>query len=326
MKCGESQMAMLTIIVVAILTALIFALAILAYQTTYSSARKEMSKGVYDIDPKDFSGKGKSRAKDIISKSFSIAVCVALISLAAISIAYRATGNQVEINGKTSLVIASDSMSGFYDDEYETELLEYRPTAGDEHFDVGDILTFERLSDDERLIPYDVYGYASKGKIIVHRYISHMDAGGKLAFRGDNAAGRDSPVKRSAVVYHWTGGKIVYAGTFILFGQSWLGLYSCIGVACVFIISDIYAAKFRKAEREYAKAKAEQDRKDRSAEIYANYVIAQKRRESAEERRESAAPEPKTDPANGRKIKKEFTTSYGKKVVIYEKEKPDETK
>jgi hypothetical protein len=297
-------MTVLTIIVVAILTALIFALAILAYQTTYSSARKEMAKGVYDIDPKDFSGRGRCKAKMIIANSFSVAICVALIALAAASITYRATGNQVEINGKTSLVIASDSMSGFYDDDYEAELLEYRPTAGDEHFDVGDILTFERIAEGDQLVPYDVYGYASKGKIIVHRYIPHMDSGGKIAFRGDNAAGRDSLVGRSAVIYHWTGGKIAYVGTFILFGQSWLGLYSCIGVACVFAISDIYAAKFRKAEREYAKAKAEQDKKDRSAEIYANYVAAQKRRERDEERRESAAPDPKIGASNGRKIKK----------------------
>lgn len=313
-------MIWVTIAVVAILTALIFALTVLAYHSVYASAKKEMARSEYKTNHE------RKKAGKIAANAISWTICAALMALAAVSIAYRATGNELDIGGKTSLVIASGSMSRFYDDEYAAIMTSKKETAANDHFAVGDILTFSRLPEDEELIPYDVYGYRSQGKIITHRYVPELNMNGKLAFRGDNTPGRDSLVQRSAVIYHWDGGKVVYAGNLVLFAQSWFGLYSCIGVACVIAITEIYAAMLRKAEREYERRIADEEaKKARSAKIYSDYIAAQKKHEpvDVDDAEPDLAPG-RIDPKNGRKIKRMFTTSYGKQVIIYEKEPADD--
>lgn len=242
-----------TIIVVAILTCLIFALAALAFISTLKTEKHLVAIGEKDTEIREDAARArtkKSKVLTALSFTFSSLVVVVLTALATTGVVYKTSGKQFSSNGHVGLVIASDSMNGFYSEEYQLELPE---DAAKDHFAAGDIVNFDVVNAEEELIKYEVYGYQlQSGKIITHRLIGATPAG-YYVFRGDNTAGRDNYVKRDQVILHYNGTKIEQLGLFVLFSQSGFGIYSLISVIGIYIMSDIFAAQFRKITKERLK-------------------------------------------------------------------------
>lgn len=243
-------MAILTIIVVAILTCLIFGLATVAFVYALRDEKRAIDAGERDeelLREKRRREKRSSKASDAVSLSISALLLIAAIAASSVAISYRASGQRFSVDGKVGLVIASDSMDGFYDAEYASTLPD---GAGASQFAAGDLVGFDEVPEDAPLEIYGVYGYAlPSGKVITHRLIGETDSG-KLIFRGDNAAGRDSYVDRGQVSLRYNGFRLRKVGFFVLFSQSGFGLYSLISVMGVHTIADAFLIKYRKTAKD----------------------------------------------------------------------------
>jgi len=236
-----------TIIVVAVLTAVIFSLAILAFSAMLKAEKQDIDAGKKDDEIKNATkSKKEHKTLSILCNIFSWGVTCLLAAAAIASFAYRVSGEQFSINNNIVLVAASDSMDGFYNDEYKLSLISCKQDAIDQQFQVGDLLIFSAVDESDELVINDIYGYRNKrGYIIMHRLIGITDDG-KLIFRGDNTGGRDNYVKRQQVEYHYTEKHIARIGLFVLFSKSGFGLYSIVSVVGLFIITDIYLIKYDK--------------------------------------------------------------------------------
>lgn len=316
-------MLVATIILVAILTALIFTLTIVAFSSAVKTEKREIELGNRDAEIKEDIEREKKKSSKVLNWIGTIVgglIAVTLLAASVSAVVYKVQGEQFSINNKVSLVIVTDSMDGFYDDEYKTELLTYKEDAAKDQFKAGDLLTFNKLDESEELIPYDVYGYKlSNGKIITHRYIGKED--GRLVFRGDNAGGVDSYVDRSQVVLHYNDSKITYVGFFILFSQSGFGLYSFISVIIVYVIAEIFVHKYEKLIKvriEYLNNLKIEDIQEESLDSQQNQNIENAiEPESPSTSIENSSPKPKKN----NKGWVEFTTKYGYKVKFYSKKK-----
>lgn len=266
-------MTTITLVVVAILTCLIFGLAVAAYISIIKSEKTLIRNGEKDeelLNEDIASQKKSSKVWNILSIVFSTIIMVGVLTMAGIGISYKASGQQFLINNQTKLVIVSDSMDGFYSEEYKLTLPE---DAKKQQFAIGALLTFNKVSEDETLDVYKVYGYQlPNGKIITHRLIGFSETG-LLIFRGDNTAGRDNYVKRDQVILRYTDKKVDNIGLFILFSQSGFGLYSLISVAGVYIISEVFLAKYKKMTQERLKLL-----KDKGDVLIPNYSISRDRK------------------------------------------------
>ena len=242
-----------TIIVVAVMTVLIFVLALVTFTSFLKTEKLELASGKRDEELRVKLAKEKkksSKVLNIIANIISGLFALGLLTAAATGVTYRASHQQFAVNNHVALVIVSDSMNGFYDSNYELNLKNEKPDATEQQFKIGDILVFNIISAEDELIPYDVYGYATKnGKVITHRYIG-VNNNGQLIFRGDNTPGRDSYVNRDQVKFHYTEKRISHIGMFVLFSQSGFGLYSFISVALVYVLYDIFEHKTNKLEKE----------------------------------------------------------------------------
>ena len=264
-----STLLLITIIVVAVVTCLVIGLTLLAYSTVLKSAKRLASTGVLD---EEFL-RDEATSKHLIKKVFgiilhalSILLCVGLVSLAVVAGVYKAKGEQFVYNDHVSLVIASDSMKEYWDDDYKEELIgEYSVFAGvsaeesdkklfSEQFEKGDLLDFKVVEAEEELNLYDVYGYKNKkNQIITHRLIG-VATDGSLIFRGDNTGGRDTLVSREQVVYRYEGQKVKGLGIPVLFFGSGFGIYSIISVLAMYTISDIAIYKYNKIKKDRLEA------------------------------------------------------------------------
>lgn len=238
-----------TIIVVAILTSLIFMLAITAMHSLLRAERQEIASGSKDreiLAERLESEKKSSKALSLVSNIICGVIALFMLAAAGTGIAYKASDGQIVVGGRVSLVIVSDSMSKFYDDSYKTELIALKENAEKDQFDIGDLTVFSKVDESDELKLYDVYGYKAKsGKTITHRYVGTTDDG-LYVFRGDNAKGRDSYVSRGQITLHYEGSRTPRIGYFILFTQSGFGLYSLISVIGVYVIAEIYLALYNK--------------------------------------------------------------------------------
>ena len=132
-------------------------------------------------------------------------------------------------------------MSDFYDDtiaakyDYDTSL----------QFNVGDICIFEEASE---LIEGEVYGYKYKDIIITHRLVAKHD--NLYEFRGDNNAVSDSLlIKRENIIYHYTHTKIPGIGAFVLYAQSYFGVWSLVDIIGVLVSSEVVLHKIDKINK-----------------------------------------------------------------------------
>ena len=142
-------------------------------------------------------------------------------------------------------------MSDFYNDKLAEEYQEYNYDLSLQ-FGIGDICIFEKVSKNAELVEGEVYGYKYKNIIITHRLIKIHD-GRAYEFRGDNNSTSDGVIDRSRIVYHYTGNKISGIGVFILYAQSYFGIWSLFGIIGIIISSDVIYHKITKIQKERIK-------------------------------------------------------------------------
>jgi hypothetical protein len=289
------------IIVTTVLTLLVFTLAIISCHLLLKKARFDINAGLYDeeLAQRKEEKKKDSKWKSFLCYLFSIIIFVGLAFILVSAIIYRANGEQVKFGDKTVLVIASDSMNGYYDDKYKNELTVLKSDSQKDQFATGDILSFTTVGENDDLELYSVYAYKnSKGELIVHRYIGN-NSDGKYYFRGDNTAGRDTSVNRNQIVYKYTGSKVVYLGNFILFSKSYYGLYSLCSILLAYIIYVIYQSRLKKLI---------------NYRYNASILTATVSQIAAEERARVLVEDPTM------KVKDEFEFDRNRRAIIYEKD------
>ncbi len=280
-----ASITIITIVVVALLTVIIFGLAWLGWSSCLKSYKMEVEAGKHDeaIIKEYRSKKNKSGLAGIICSYIALTL---LAGLFITGVVYKARGENLEFNNQTVLVIKSGSMADYYNkdlaNEYQT--LEYK----EYHFDIGDICVFEKTNEDTELVKGEVYGYKYKDIIITHRLIDEID--GYYEFRGDNNLISDPYlIRKENIIYHYTGQKVPGIGAFILYAQSYFGLWSLIGIIGVAVSSEIVYHKIDKVN------------KNRNKEIPETTQVP-------------IEPEkPK------RKIKAQFKRRDGSEVIIYDK-------
>ena len=244
-----NSITIITIVVVALLTIVIFSLTWLAYSSCLKMYRLEVNQGKHDKEIyKEYHTK-KKRKQGLVGIIFSYIALSLLITLFITGLVYKASGENITINNQTALVIKSGSMSDFYNDDIAKKYNYDRSLQ----FEVGDICIFEKLSTDAELIEGEVYGYRNKDIIITHRLKEIYDYG--YEFQGDNNGISDyeyskSLVNRDDVIYHYTGNKVPGLGSFVLYAQSYFGIWSLVGIVGVTVCSEVVYHKIDKINKE----------------------------------------------------------------------------
>lgn len=230
-----NSITIITIVVVALLTVIIFGLAWIAYSSCIKSYKMEVNSGKHDQEIyKEYHVKKKSK-KGLLGLIGSWVAFSVLLGLFVTGIAYKASEENFCFNNQVVLVIKSGSMSDFYDDNIALQYNYDRSLQ----FGVGDICKFNKISLDDQLVEGQVYGYKYKDIIITHRLVSYDEETSLCKFRGDNNAIYDGSVARNNVVYHYTGDKIPGLGAFILYAQSYFGMWSIAGITGIAISGEI---------------------------------------------------------------------------------------
>ncbi len=233
-----NSITIITIVVIVLLTAIIFGLTWLAYSACIKSYKLEVNLGKHDKEIlKEYRDK-KSKKGGLIGLIGSYILLSVVLSLFVAGLVYKISGENFTINNQTSLVIKTDSMSGFYDDEIASKYNNNKRLQ----FDVGDICVFEKMSDQSELVEGEIYGYKYKDVIITHRLDTIHETG--YEFRGDNNPVSDFDathqlITRDKVVYHYTGRKVRGIGSFILYAQSYFGLWSLVGIIGITVVSEV---------------------------------------------------------------------------------------
>ena len=233
-----NSITIITIVVIVLLTAIIFGLTWLAYSACIKSYKLEVNLGKHDKEIlKEYRDK-KSKKGGLIGLIGSYVLLSVVLSLFVAGLVYKVSGENFTINNQTSLVIKTDSMSGFYDDEIASKYNNNKRLQ----FDVGDICVFEKMSDQSELVEGEIYGYKYKDVIITHRLDTIHETG--YEFRGDNNPVSDFDathqlITRDKVVYHYTGRKVRGIGSFILYAQSYFGLWSLVGIIGITVVSEV---------------------------------------------------------------------------------------
>lgn len=237
------SITIITIVVVALLIVMIFGLTWLGFKACLRMYRMEITQGKYDTDIiKEFTHKKRGLINSIIF----ILVLVLLGALFITGLVYKINNENITIDNKTILVVKSNSMADFYNDEYAATLNHDK----NYQFSVGDICVFEKLSENAELIKGEVYGYLYKDIIVTHRLVNINDDG-TYEFRGDNNSISDVyHIKRESIIYHYAGEKIKGLGAFILYAQSYFGIWSLVGMIIVAISAEILLKKIDKWNKE----------------------------------------------------------------------------
>ena len=242
-----NTIAIIAIVVVVLLTALIFGLVWLGYKSCLKIYKIEVDQGKHDeAILKEYHAKKNKRG--LIGIIASYVVLSLLAGLFITGVVYKARGENLSIKNQVALVIKSESMSDYYNDEYKTKCESnlYDSTL---QFDIGDICVFNKIAQDDDLVEGKVYGYKYKNIIVTHRLVGIKD--GLYEFRGDNNSISDPYfVKRENIVYQYTGQKVPGIGAFILYAQSYFGIWSLIGIMGVTVCSEIVYRKIDKINKE----------------------------------------------------------------------------
>ena len=228
-----ASITIITIVVVALLTVIIFGLAWLGWSSCIKSYKMEVDQGKHDnAILNDYHSKKKNKLEliGIICSYLIIAILAGLFITGAV---YRARGETLAVGNQAALVIKTGSMSDYYNQELAGEHPEYKISQ----FDVGDICIFE--TDFNELVEGEIYGYKFNDIIITHRLVE-IHEGNIYEFRGDNNPISDPYyVKGESIIYHYTGNKIPGIGAFILYAQSIFGIWSLIGIIGVAVGSEL---------------------------------------------------------------------------------------
>ena len=247
-----TSITIITIVVVALLSVIIFGLTWLAFRTCIKLYKVEVDQGLHDNEIyKEYhikKNKKKKKKSGLVGIICSYIVLSALIGLFITGVVYKASGDNISINNQTVLVVKSGSMSGFYNDK----LAEKYNNDASLQFEVGDICVFEKVNPDDELIKGEVYGYKEKNNIITHRLKEIRELG--YEFQGDANGISDYEysghlVQREDIIYHYVGKKIKGVGSFILFAQSYFGIWSLVNIIGVAVVSEVVAQKIDKINK-----------------------------------------------------------------------------
>ena len=242
-----NSITIITIVVVALLALVIGGLCWLTFYSFLRMYKLEVKYGLRDEQiKKEYSSKKKNKWS-LLGQIGSWVALVALFSLFVTGIVYKANGEVFSLSNKVALVIKSGSMSDFYNEEVANKNNNDRSLQ----FAVGDICYFEKISSDSELTIGDVYGYKSKDKIITHRLVAVY--GDSYQFRGDNNSTYDGNVTRDTIIYHYTGEKVKGLGSFVLFAQSYFGMFALAGVIGIMILSEFVYSKVDTTNKARAK-------------------------------------------------------------------------
>ena len=239
-----TSITIITIVVVALLTVIIFGLTWLAYSSAFKLYKKEVELGKHDAEIYEDCNIRVVKG-GVWSVIASYVLLTGLLGAFLCGIIYKANNQQFLIDHKTVLVIQTGSMSGFYDDKL-AEKYDYDTSL---QFEVGDICVFEKVTSDDELVEGEVYGYKQKDIIITHRLVGSKN--GMYEFRGDaNPCSDRLLVEKDRIVYHYLGKKVPGIGAFILYAQSWFGLWSLLGIVGVVVSSEIIYHKLNKLHKQ----------------------------------------------------------------------------
>lgn len=238
-----NTITIIVVVVVALVTVAVLSLAWLAYLACVKTYYVETNQGMHDEEIyKEFHNEKKNKSEIVGHVGFYL-ISMLLLSLFITGIIYKASNETFSINNQTVLVIKSGSMSDFYSNSYKETIRESQRGL---QFDVGDICFFEKINNQTTLNVGEVYGYRYKNIIITHRLIEVNEK--NCLFRGDNnavedlifvAEGKSYSTTRDKVLYHYTGKKIQGLGAFILYAQSYFGIWSLCFIIGIIISSEI---------------------------------------------------------------------------------------
>ena len=242
-----NSIAIITIVVVVLLTGIIFGLVWLAYSSLLRAYKMEVNQGEHDEEIlKEYHGKKAKRG--LIGAILSYVALSLLAGLFITGIVYKARGENFAVKNQVALVIKSESMSDYYDDEYKIDC-ESNLYDSSLQFDIGDICVFNKMNENDELVKGKVYGYKYKDIIVTHRLVGIKD--GLYEFRGDNNSISDPYfVTRESIVYQYTGKKVPGIGAIVLYAQSYFGIWSLIGIIGITVCSEIIFKKMDKINRE----------------------------------------------------------------------------
>lgn len=144
----------LTVVVLSILTAVIFAFAIVAFLSIYRNEKTFVGMGQRDNEIKEeqaASQKTSYKVTNIVTSVFSYLVIAASLGVMVFSL-YSQSKDQMlwNSNGEASMVIASSSMSGVHDAKTQTYITSDRKNL---EFNRGDIITIKSLPSVDELLP-----------------------------------------------------------------------------------------------------------------------------------------------------------------------------
>lgn len=244
-----NSITIITIVVVALLTVIIFGLTWLAYNSCIKIYQMEVDAGKHDVAIKEQYQTKKLKIWELLGIIFSYIVLAVLLSLFVVGIFYKAKGSNITFNNKTVLVIKSNSMSDFFSDTMKQKYIDNNYDTSLQ-FSIGDICVFETNFE---LHEGEVYGYKFENTIITHRLISYNEDTGLCVFQGDNNNAVDTifygDVIKDKVIYHYTGQKIDSIGVFVLYAQSYFGIWSLCGIILVAVSSEIVYCKIDKINK-----------------------------------------------------------------------------
>lgn len=193
----------------------------------------------------------KIGVSDVFSFIFSLVVCLALVASFLFSVYVQATKGKAA-NGVPSLkVVQSGSMS--YADKKNTYLKENNV---DNHLQTFDLILTEHLPDEFDLQLYDIVVYEQQnGEMVIHRIVgieepnqSHPDCR-HFKLQGDAVPYPDSyPVLYSQMRGIWTGYRVPFVGSFIMFMQSPAGWICILLMIIAWIAVPLISKKVEKSK------------------------------------------------------------------------------
>ncbi len=285
------------IIILVIITSMIFALSITAFHLIKKSEKALVDLGKRDSEiiqehHKKIEDKKKHKTKNVVFgvlHGFVYAFSALMLVGVVFATVTHVNNNMIFIGNTSSLVIASNSMSGIGDKE--NDLYHQKAENGGhitdemlkEEFKRGDILVIKSLPSEDEIISRDEYGnyyYVDNGvnfthsiasdylnkvfafkyqdMIVVHRLVKidvYTNSQGEEQFsymmQGDLYPSQYQLVTYNSLrgVYNGTN-KVQFMGYFILFLSSVFGIYSLAGCLGMITISTIYSNKIQKIYNE----------------------------------------------------------------------------
>lgn len=219
--------SLVIIIVIALLIALF------AFYFSFLSFKREKSEikeGKRDRDLiKDYekSHSKKRKVARIIDLGVNVLLTALFITLSVVSIVAQVNENAIKCGGTTALVVRSDSMATV--NKTNTYITENNLT---DQFERNDLIYVNGMPEESQIKLYDIVLFRFQDKLVVHRIVKieepdllHPDKKAYIT-KGDANSAKDDRIYYSDMLGIYSGFKIKYVGTVILFFQKPLGFLS----------------------------------------------------------------------------------------------------